>query len=425
LFFDERFNFIGENSNYQRVNSANNSNATLNLSNIKAPKNGYVYIYLSNEIDEPVYFDNFRVTHVAGHIQEESHYYAYGLKIAGISSRAFTPPSPLERTGVREQYQGEFADFEEELDWNDFALRSYDPQLGRWLQQDPYDEFSSPYVGMGNDPANLTDPSGGMIDPGAVLNQVRCAGEVVFKLAEVLPRLIVNGLNIAATINSFNQNKDFISKSLDNKFNNNNVKQSNSNTAEADSNNGDEEWKPLSKEKFKEYYKEKFGKDGEEDKLGKVFENLFYVWADKDPVESYYKIEPNDDVFGDGLRNTKPDFIGKAELINKNRTRKKFVDNAHWYELKQKGGGLYKSTQNEQIISHMNNLLKEKYEDIINYANYFFKSKLTLITTSDVKYSPSIGNHSNKVLYEHRHAEYRKTKNGWEFRFNKVIGRNF
>jgi RHS repeat-associated protein len=90
-------------------------------------------------------------------------YTAYGLKIAGISSRAFTPPSPLERAGVREQYQGEFADFEEELDWNDFALRSYDPQLGRWLQQDPYDEFSSPYVGMGNDAVNLVDPSGGNI----------------------------------------------------------------------------------------------------------------------------------------------------------------------------------------------------------------------------------------------------------------------
>jgi hypothetical protein len=40
-------------------------------------------------------------------------------------------------------------------------LRSYDPQIGRFLQNDPYDEFASGYVGMGNDPANLTDPSGG------------------------------------------------------------------------------------------------------------------------------------------------------------------------------------------------------------------------------------------------------------------------
>jgi hypothetical protein len=40
-------------------------------------------------------------------------------------------------------------------------LRSYDPQIGRFLQNDPYDQFSSGYVGMGNDPGNGVDPSGG------------------------------------------------------------------------------------------------------------------------------------------------------------------------------------------------------------------------------------------------------------------------
>ena len=40
-------------------------------------------------------------------------------------------------------------------------LRSYNPQIGRFLQHDPYDEFASGYVGMGNDPGNLVDPSGG------------------------------------------------------------------------------------------------------------------------------------------------------------------------------------------------------------------------------------------------------------------------
>ena len=40
-------------------------------------------------------------------------------------------------------------------------LRSFDPQTGRFLQHDPYDQFASGYVGMGNDPANGVDPSGG------------------------------------------------------------------------------------------------------------------------------------------------------------------------------------------------------------------------------------------------------------------------
>jgi len=35
-----------------------------------------------------------------------------------------------------------------------------DPQLGRWLQVDPADEFHSPYVYCHNDPVNFFDPDG-------------------------------------------------------------------------------------------------------------------------------------------------------------------------------------------------------------------------------------------------------------------------
>jgi RHS repeat-associated protein len=60
-------------------------------------------------------------------------------------------------------YQGSYAEevTEFELNYNEFALRTYDPQIVRWLTPDPYNEFASPYVGMGADPANLTDPTGG------------------------------------------------------------------------------------------------------------------------------------------------------------------------------------------------------------------------------------------------------------------------
>jgi hypothetical protein len=40
----------------------------------------------------------------------------------------------------------------------------YDPQIGRWLQSDPYDVFASLYVGMGNDPINQVDSDGGEPD---------------------------------------------------------------------------------------------------------------------------------------------------------------------------------------------------------------------------------------------------------------------
>jgi len=48
------------------------------------------------------------------------------------------------------------------LNWYDYPLRNYDPQIGRWIQQDPYDQYASPYVGLGNDPMNGVDEDGGL-----------------------------------------------------------------------------------------------------------------------------------------------------------------------------------------------------------------------------------------------------------------------
>jgi RHS repeat-associated protein len=138
-----------------RVQTAGDGAAPLALLNIKAPKNGYCYVYISNESDEAVYFDDLQVRHDRGRILEENHYYAYGLKIAALSSKAFAAPQN------NYQYQGDYSEFDDDLGWNDFALRSYDPQLGRFLQHDPYDQFACGCSGMGNDPVNNVDPSGG------------------------------------------------------------------------------------------------------------------------------------------------------------------------------------------------------------------------------------------------------------------------
>nr|WP_121274310.1 RHS repeat-associated core domain-containing protein [Pedobacter schmidteae] len=42
----------------------------------------------------------------------------------------------------------------------------YDPAIGRWMNVDPYAEFHSPYVGMGNNPISLIDPDGGETSKG-------------------------------------------------------------------------------------------------------------------------------------------------------------------------------------------------------------------------------------------------------------------
>jgi len=113
-------------------------------------------VYISNESSANVFFDNLQVRHDRGRIIEENHYYAHGLKIAAISSKAYGAPNN------NYGYQGDFSEMDDDLGWNDFELRSYGPQIGRFLQNDPYDQFASGYVGMGNDPVNGVDPSGGL-----------------------------------------------------------------------------------------------------------------------------------------------------------------------------------------------------------------------------------------------------------------------
>lgn len=58
-------------------------------------------------------------------------------------------------------YQGEFAETDPETGKPAFQLRLWDARIGRWLTTDPYRQYASPYVGMGNDPANGIDPDGG------------------------------------------------------------------------------------------------------------------------------------------------------------------------------------------------------------------------------------------------------------------------
>ena len=172
LFFDENFNFIppnaaGEGSGYARVSQSGDGVSPLTGLNIRVPKNGYAYVYVSNETSTlTVYFDNLAITHERGRILEENSYYPDGLKMAGACAKAYN------KLPNKHGYQGQYAEEEEETGYNEFDLRMYDPQIGRWISTDPYDEFASPYLGMGNDPVNNVDPTGGGIFDGSALNMI-------------------------------------------------------------------------------------------------------------------------------------------------------------------------------------------------------------------------------------------------------------
>lgn len=77
------------------------------------------------------------------------------MRIAGTSAKAAFKPA------AKYGYQGDYALEDAETGYNEFDLRTYDPQIGRFINADLYDQFASQYMGMGNDPVNTVDPSGG------------------------------------------------------------------------------------------------------------------------------------------------------------------------------------------------------------------------------------------------------------------------
>src|SRR5688572_21839085 len=67
----------------------------------------------------------------------------------------------ITREDYRYGYQGQFSEENKEIGWNEFELRMYDPKIGRWISGDPYGQYASPYMAMGNTPHMSVDADGG------------------------------------------------------------------------------------------------------------------------------------------------------------------------------------------------------------------------------------------------------------------------
>jgi RHS repeat-associated protein len=167
MFFDERFQFDKDHSIVIPVGYAPNQRVTIDkrFSNaITVPKNGYAYIYFTNESDETVYFDNFYLSHERGPILEETHYYPFGLTMQGISAKSVefgNPENHIKYNGKEEQRK-EFSDGSG-LEWFDYGARMYDPQIVRWMVVDPLTDQArrwSPYAYAYNNAIRFIDPDG-------------------------------------------------------------------------------------------------------------------------------------------------------------------------------------------------------------------------------------------------------------------------
>ncbi len=162
--FDEQLNMVAANSGVQQVpqiSSGTPAQALVAPAQI-ITKNGYIYIYVSNESAQKVFFDNLTIHHNRGPLLEETHYYPFGLTMAGISDQAMLKPENRFKYNGKELQHKEFSDGTG-LEEYDYGARMQDPQIGRWMRVDPLTDSMrrfSPYSYAFDNPIRFIDDDG-------------------------------------------------------------------------------------------------------------------------------------------------------------------------------------------------------------------------------------------------------------------------
>lgn len=171
LLLDDQLKIVSSSSGFEQVpdesaynNGGGNPNVHPHVKNdLPIDKSGFLYIYVSNETPNiDVFFDNLQVTHIRGQILEETHYYSFGLTMAGLSSKAAGSLTNKYKYNGKEEQRQEFSNGSG-LDWMDYKARMYDGQIGRWMTTDPLaDKWNlfSPYNYTLNNPIKYIDPDG-------------------------------------------------------------------------------------------------------------------------------------------------------------------------------------------------------------------------------------------------------------------------
>ena len=337
-----------------------------------------------------VYFDDVAVEQTGGLIVQEQHQYAFGAPLPGLSYSVGS-------TRYRHGYQGQYADKDEETGFDSFELRLYNSRIGRWTAPDPYGQFDSPYVGVGNNPVMGTDPDGGFALPTWLVGGAERWGLLHYVGSGLASTGLAIGKGIAAASTA--------------------ARQGNSNN-----------WRPFTKANLEDYYSQYHnGDSGNNSDLGNAFETIFRQFATTKWPAFHINptVNPGDILRENTGRNTLPDFIGLGLYQNKAQPLPiQSVPGGSFYEVKAYSGRISLSSNKYQIKGHIDNLISRMVGISAYQAGVFYPS-FTLVTTADVPVSQSIISYAffHRVTYRHISAQYRRTSSGgWEFNFELRYG---
>jgi RHS repeat-associated protein len=146
IYFDKYFgNPIGKKKIIQSEGNIADMGDHGELSHaIACDREGYIYIYLSNETEgSSVYFDDLTIRHTQNGIIQKNDPYPFGLNIDALSaSREYSIKNKW-------TFQGQELQDDFDLGWYAFKYRNHQPEIGRFFNVDPLAEeylYNSTYA---------------------------------------------------------------------------------------------------------------------------------------------------------------------------------------------------------------------------------------------------------------------------------------
>ena len=159
VLYNNVFDVVEENTGYLPVDDKINSIQNLSTDLMIMKEAGFLEVFVNNEAQTPVYYDNLTVTMRGGvnDVIEVNAYYPFGMMMPGLSIIA--PPAKFNAY----KHSAKEIQRELELKWYDHGNRMLDYTFSRWITPDPMAEKGyawSPYCYAFNNPVKYIDPDG-------------------------------------------------------------------------------------------------------------------------------------------------------------------------------------------------------------------------------------------------------------------------